>query len=366
MIRVETVSTPQVAVKNIVRDLDQGHLPLEEENRLLETLEFYECWSPLLRTLSRRLSDTSRRGVVDYIHLARIQNRRLEDSAAAARTAALLVEQMEMDYESFRQEAVPLIVAEDDFGTESLILEAISQVLPPRAGKVACLERLCLIYEKKKYNERMLNESYKRLILADSQNIKALRFFKVVYTQNNEWDEVAKILRTLHTSVRHEGDKYRYAQELATVYLYQLDRPKRAIEVIEKYCSKSHLDTSTIHFEAYSRLGNWEGCLNVLKECLTKVDGAVPKAVLHYKIGELEAQLGKVVEAATNFHLSLNLAPQFLEPFESLIELSLNGKKWHEAVALLAQLQTKVGSPELRQRIEEAKLRLQDGIASVG
>jgi tetratricopeptide (TPR) repeat protein len=202
--------------------------------------------------------------------------------------------------------------------------------------------------------------------MIDSHNVKALRFFKVVYTQNSEWEEVSKILRALHTSARLEGDKHRYAQELATVYLYQLDRPKKAIEVIERHCSKSHLDTSTIQFEAYSRLGNWAGCLQVLKDCLLRVSDDGARGILFFKIGELEQQLGNTVEAINSFRQSNSLVPEFLEPIESLIEISLAARNWTETVANLNLLASRVVNVDSRGRIEEVKARLEGGIASAG
>lgn len=353
-------------VAAIVRTLDSGNLSRTEEDACLKILEAYQCWTPFLRVVQRRIQHTDQRQVADYICLARIQRAHLGQLDDAAATAAQLVRDLRIDYRLFREAAIPQLFAEDDYAIEAPILDAISQLLPDKESRVSCMERLCLIYEKKKYNEKRLEDSYRQLFALDPENLKALRFFKVVYTQGNEWEEVAKTLRTLLGSVKHSGDRFRYAQELATVYLYQLDRPKKSLEIIDKYCSKSHLDTSIVHFEAFSRLGNWEGCLRVLKECLAKVDAASSKAVLHYRIAELEAQLGRPAEAEAGYHASLQFNPQFLEAWEGLIQNSLAKRDWLSVSELLGKMANVIRATELKLRIEEARTRLLDGIASAG
>src|SRR5690606_33746452 len=124
-----------------------------------------------------------------------------------------------------------------------------------KEDQILCLERLCLLLEKKIFNESQLTSTYEKLLEIDPLNLKALRYFKLILVQDNEWADVASILQKLLKAVRHPEEVFRVAQELATVYLYHLDKPNEAIETIQKYCHKSPLDSSTILFDAYQRIG---------------------------------------------------------------------------------------------------------------
>src|SRR5690606_9965975 len=124
---------------------------------------------------------------------------------------------------------------------------------------------------KKTHNEQLLDRAYKRLREVDPTNVKALRYFKLYFTQANEWEEVVAILKTLLGSVTRPQEVYRVAQELAAIYLYQLDMADEAITTLDTYCEGSPLDASQIMFDAYQRMANWNGCLKVLRQCLVSV-----------------------------------------------------------------------------------------------
>ena len=328
----------------------------------LRVLEDYECWNPLFRYFHRILEDPHQRQLEDYLHVAEIQSLSLEDAKVAAETCAKMVRDLGVDFASFRTEIIPRLAPNDDFGREALICAAVMPVLKQRADIIACLERLCLIYEKKKYDEERLNQCYEKLISIDSKNIKALRYFKVVYTQNQEWTQVVRILKDLYDSLEHANDRFRIAQELATVYLYQLDAPEAAIEVLERYCSGSPLDTTTIHYEAFYRLRDWKGCHRVLSKYLDKLTDRQDKAIVQFKLGELEELLDQPEKALASYQASSQLAPNFLEPVERLIELYVVKKDWPKILATLKSLKTYLKRDTLKERIDEAMTRIEDAL----
>jgi tetratricopeptide (TPR) repeat protein len=269
---------------------------------------------------------------------------------------------LKLSYSDFREKVLHSVVNEMDFDQEAIILQAILPRLKSKEDSVSCLERLCLIYEKKKYDEAQLNKSYEKLYDLDPTNIKALRYFKVVYTQTNQWEKVVQILLNLYHSAKHVNDKYRSAQELAAVYLYQLDQPTNAIDAIEKYCVDSPLNTFTIHYEAYYRIQNWEGCLKVLRNYLKRVEGGLNKAIIHLKIGELEEQVNRISDAEQSFLQAVELAPKMLEPIENLLEMFLDTHNWDKVMTYLQKLYDLVDDPFLKDKIKEGKSRLHDAL----
>jgi tetratricopeptide (TPR) repeat protein len=350
-------------IRQMLATIDSGKLPNKQvKMEMFDLLESYECWQPLFQLIQLSAGKTDSRSVEDYVRLAKVQNVYLENIAAAAETCVKAVDIMHMTYKDFQQFMLPKIIERDDWAAESKILQALWQKFSDADGKVAALERLCLLFEKKIFNDGELGSAYSRLLQIDPKNIKALRYFKVVYTQNYEWEKVANILQDLISASSHPQDIFRLAQELAAVSLYQLDRPRESIQILETYCEGSPLDASTIHYDAYQRLGDWQGCLKVLRQCLLSVEEDGGRSVLLLKIGLLEEKMGHLDVAAQSFRRAIQLWPKFLEPYERLVQISAQKKNWNEALEWLGKLHDHVEDLTLRARLDELKVRLQDGL----
>lgn len=350
-------------VRKLVAEVDAGvPLTAERRNEILDTFEQCECWSPYFRLIKRTLKDQGARQLADYVRLARVQNLYLEDVFSAAETCTAMVDTLKLSYKQFTEEVLPKVVEFEDFAAEATILSAVSDRFPSPSDHVACLERLCMLYEKKTHNEALLGRSYEKLLSIEPRNVKALRYFKLVHTQNNDWDEVVGVLKTLLGCVTHPQELFRVAQELAAVFLYQLDMAEEAINVLETYCAESPLDTSTILYDAYQRLNDWPGCLKVLRQCLLNVDDDMGRAILHYKIGGLHEQLGDLDQAQENFTKAAKLWPQFLDAIEGVIAVAIAKQDWPTIETWLKTITERVTDERLKSQLKQAQRRLQDGI----
>ncbi len=348
-------------INDLVLQLNKGaSIPEQIFEAILEKLQDYECWSLYFRVLEAQIDNPKKRQLHFYVRTAKAYAVHLEDIQRAAKICVKLLKDLRLGYNEFRERALSTIITEQDFESEAVILQAILPRMRTKEDSVACLERLCLIFEKKKYDELQLNRCYERLIDLEPSNLKALRYFKVVYTQSNQWDKVVQVLQSLFQNAKHVNDRFRSAQELAAVYLYQLDQAQNAVETIEKHCSDSPLNTFTIHYEAYFRLQNWEGCLRVLRTYLKKIDGNLNKAIIHHKIGELEEQMKRTSDAEESYLKSLDLAPRMLEPLENLIEMHLDAHRWDKVLVDLNKLYEMVDDPYLKEKVREGRTRLQD------
>ena len=345
-----------------LQTIDSIPLQSKELDLYLDVLESYECWDPVFRILNPKLQKSSTREIKYYLRLARIYAQGMEDYDQVAKICQELVRTEKMPYQLFRDQCLVHIISNEDFELESRILEAISSALNTKEDKVANLERLCLIYEKKKFDEDRLNECNQELLEIDENNQKALRFFKAMYIQNHKWEEVTEILKRILSTSRHVNDKYRIAQELATVYLCQLDQPEEAIRVIDRDCKGSPLDTSSIQYEAYFQMKDWTGCLVVLHSYLSRIDGNSNKASIYLKIGELYELQGDLNSALEAFQQSHDLYPSILEPIESMIEIYLHLKDWPKVVSLLKKMQSMLDDDSLKGKLEEALIRIEGGL----
>ena len=358
-----TMNAEAEHVRRVVAHVDANQ-PLNAEARLeaLETLEKFECWAPFFRLIKRSIDQPAQRRLADYVRLARVQNLHLEDKFAAAETCAMMVQHLKLSYAQFREEALAKIIDGEDFPAEATILSAISDRLSANPDLVDCLERLCLLYEKKTHNDGLLGKTYERLLAADPHDLKALRYFKLAYTQNNDWEEVVEILKTMMKAVRRPQELFRVAQELAAIYLYQMDRAEDAIKVLKTYCADSPLDTSTILFEAHQRLADWHGCLIVLRQCLLSVEDDFSRAVLHLKIASLHEQLNELDPALENFAKASNLWPDLLDAIEGVVNVATVKKDWQTIQHWLGVLTAKVTDDRLGAQLRQAQKRLQDGL----
>lgn len=339
-----------------------GALSPEDYLAALDVLEAYECWDPWVTAVKAHSKLHPESFVEDYCRLARVQIQYYEDVLAASDCCRMLVESSGMSFDVFRSSVLDRVIDHDDFSAEGIILQSVWERFSNISDRVACLERVCFIYEKKHHNESLLNQFYERLIKIHPENAKALRYFRTLHTQLQDWPAVVSILKRLLASAKHPQEVFRYAQELAAIYLYQLDDATSALHYIEEHCANSTLDTSTIHYEAYHRLGKYDGCLKVLRACLVNIDDDSTRSVIHYRIASLFEQQGQYQLAFENYEKTLRLQDRFLEAIEGLISTSIKLKNWTHVKEWLTVLSSAVTSPSLANQVNAGLHRLDEGI----
>ncbi len=363
---VLTESTPPIpeeTLRSYIETADSGvQVDAEVRERILAAFEAYECWLPLFR-LIRRSVDAGAAGIEDYLRLGRVQSQYLDDVFAAAETCVQAVRRLKLTFVEFQDRLLSNIVESEDWKVEATVLQAVVREFSEKKDIVAAYERLCLLFEKKIHNEDALNKSYQELLQLEPNNLKALRYFKLMLTQSADWREVASILTKMIEASHRPQDIFRLGQELAAVLLYQLDQPQESIKAIEMYCADSPLDTSTIHYDAYQRIGDWRGCLGVLQACLRRVEEDGALAVLHYKAGVLHDQLAERADALAHYQLSMQHWPSFLEPYERAITAEVNSRNWPRVRELLAAMAPQIVDDRLRPKISEAIQRIDESLS---
>ncbi len=331
----------------------------------LNQLESYECWDYWFDLVKTHAGSSPSGFADDHCRLARVNIRYFEDVTAAAESCKAIVESSGMAYSQFRTGVLDRIIDHEEFATEGVLLRTVWERFSAIEDRVEALERICFIYEKKTHNEQLLNQFYERLLKVMPDNSKALRYFRTLYTQQQEWESVVDVLQKLFSAAKHPQEGFRYAQEMAAVYLYQLENAKEAVKIIEQKCKNSTLDTSTIHYEAYFRLGNINGCLNVLRGCLLSIDDDVTRSVIHYRIASLFEQQDNYSNAYQNFEKSYQLNSGLVEAVEGMISTSIKMKDWTKVKEWLAVLSSKVSSPVLANQVRSGLSRLEEGLKDV-
>lgn len=331
---------------------------------ILRVVELHECWNSWFEAVRARVKFSELSSVADYVEMIRVKIAYLEDVDAAASICKELVSAEKMSYASFRVDVLDRVLESEQYKIESVLLMGVYEVFPEREDKIASIERLCFIFEKKAHNEKFLHQFYERLRKMHPENSKALRYFRNLYSQMQDWQAVIDVLKKLLSSAKHKQELFRHAQELAAVCLYQLGDCQEAIRYIEEYCSGSPLDTSTIHYEAYYRLGNLDGCLRVLRSALLATDDPPTRAVIYYRIATICEQLSQFQLAYENFQRALEQNDEFTEAIEGLISSSIKLKNWPAVRDWLNVLAGRTRSQNLVGQLRAGIQRLEEGMAN--
>lgn len=343
---------------------EPGFVKTSEFRDVLRVVELHECWNAWFESVRQRVKSGGASPITDYVEMIRVKIAYLEDVEGAASICKELVTSEKMSYGSFRVDVLDRVLESEMYKTESVLLMGVYEVFPQREDKIASIERLCFIFEKKAHNEKLLHQFYERLRKMHPENPKALRYFRNLYSQLQDWQAVIEVLKKLLSSAKHKQEMFRHAQELAAVYLYQLGDCQEAIRYIEEYCSGSPLDTSTIHYEAYYRLGNLDGCLRVLRSALLATDDQATKAVIHYRIATICEQLSQFQLAYENFQKALEFNDEFIEAIEGLISSSIKLKNWQTVRDWLNVLAGRTRSQNLVSQLRAGIQRLEEGMAN--
>ncbi len=87
---------------------------------------------------------------------ARAQYLNLEDVFATAETCAQAVQLLQLTYREFVETFLPALFIQDDFAAEATVMQAVAERFAKLRDQVLAMERLCLLYEKKTFNEIQL------------------------------------------------------------------------------------------------------------------------------------------------------------------------------------------------------------------
>lgn len=335
----------------------------KEYASVLDCLELHECWTLWFASVRAHIGQLPDESLDDYVRMIRVNIFYLEDVKSASEISKELVQTKKMTFLDFRLHVLDKVLESEDYKTEGALLTGVWEFFPRREDQIAAVERLCFIFEKKSHNENLLHQFYERLRKMQPDNAKALRYFRNLYSQSQDWPAVIDVLKKLLASAKHKQEVFRYAQELAAVYLYQLGDSREAIRYIEEFCAGSTLDTSTIHYEAYFRLGDLEGCLRVLRTALLVVEDPATRAIVHYRIASIYEQLNNFQLAYENFGKALQLNGDFFEAVEGLISCAIKLKNWVAVREWLNLMIANTRSPSLVGQLKAGLQRLDEGMA---
>lgn len=339
-------------------------LSSSDEQLALEELESNECWQPLFRYLDQALAAGGPNLLGHYCRLIRLRLNYFNDIPAAQALTADLIRRCQIDFPTLHDvllndHALPDLEAQH----EAALLDAASGAFSATAERVQALEKLAAVYEKRLFNEESLQQVFERLIQLDPNNIKALRYFKLAFSQAHDWEQVARVLKRLTDVVQTRQEKFRLAHDLAYCLVYHLNKPRDAILVLDRHCRESPLDVSQIEYDAAHRMGDIDRCIQVLQSALQSVRDDAGKAIVQFRMADLFRKSGKTRESEKMLQESLATWQVFLDPFEPLIQMQIASNSWAQVATTLQSLSLRVQDKELADQIQQAVRRIEAGLA---
>lgn len=342
--------------------------PKHSLESLLTTLETYECWDPYIDVIETYLQSpaldiaTQKEVRVRY---AKVLLKYLGRKTETIQTLVELVSGCDVSYKEFARSYLYRLVAKDDYTGEAYLLDHLAFAFNSPGCQVECLERLCFILEKKKFDEKKMHRSFERLLALEPSNKKALLYFKALYSHNGDFQKVAEILTTLLRQQGSTASRYRTAQELASVTLYQLGKPQAAAHILEHHCQGSPLDTQVIRYDCYFQLGIWPKCLQILKNKLRTSTDTKDRAGILFSIGHVQYRARNIVEAKRYFNECYLLDTSQVQAVIKLIEIATELEQPQELMVHLATLFDLTDDPELREEITTTYRRLKQRTAGL-
>jgi hypothetical protein len=322
----------------------------------IDTLRNYECWDPLKSWL-RKLIQTQPNSFEFEIELARATWDHRHSVRDLAKEVGAIVESHNLSFAEYELRVKRRILRDKDWANQAALLENIFDKFKAQEQKIKALEKTALIYEKKWLNEEKLYKAYSNLLKKNANNVKALKYFKVLAIQMQDWKTGIGYLHRLLRAVNGPTEKIRIAQEAAAIALYQLNLADESLNILDQYCSDSYLDTSTIRYDANMRLGRLDACIMILNEVFKDDLETNEKAIIYFKLGTLEDKRNNKREALRYFSLSFEHG-RLAEAAERICQIAVSSQDWpslQHGLSLFHDLDINDG---LRKRIKETQNRL--------
>lgn len=360
-------------IKTFAQDIISGKLQKESVDQTtlltcLKDLKTYECFEPCIKLLTEILEqkkdhksfDTSVLYVelleINYLHHASLDTcQRLikEWLSSCQETSWIAV-----------KDALLLLHLSASQTVEVLL--HIHNAFLKNEDQILCLEEAATIADKILHEEKLFVQIYKKLLHIDESNLKALYFFKSYSFQSEDWKQSQLLLdRLLSIQSLQPEQKKRFAYELASIYLYDLEDINAAEQVLKEHQIQQDRDNESLFFDLFYKQKVWDKCLSILLNTLEKYDGTgiydkkPPEDILHFRIAQIQQKMNNKKEARISYLAALQKNSSMFEAFEELVQIELAEKNWKAVLELLEKIELQIKDAEqvkqIKKLIEEIK-----------
>lgn len=342
-----------VALVSSIADFPRMHQ--NEQNVLIRELESYECYRQVDQLLRWRLANpgASRQQLMqDFVWLMRVLYLGLDSFDSFLDVAKQYIRQLQVPFSTIRLHILDEILGTENFKEHAVVLREVLGEVQENSQKVLLLERLALIYEKKLFLETEYEPIYHQILALDKTNEKARKFFKLIHIHNMEWADAAEQLKVLAQHAGSIQERVRYSHELSQLYLYNLNQPGAALELLRPLAMQ-HPEIRHTLIEAFERLDLVDELLSSLSSFERSSRDVEESGQFKFRRGCALLKVGRTDEAVKALREALQLQPGSLLIHESLISALLELGALDELSDELSRLRDVVNLTSSRSALDE-------------
>lgn len=331
-----------------------------EQDVILKQLEMYECHAQVVKLLDWRIDHTPQGNpqlFADFLKLLRIQYLGLERFDDFVESACRGIARLKLPFSMVRIHMAEDILGAENYHEQAPFYKKVMQSFGDPVQKVLLLERLSLIYEKKLFLENEVEPIFRQLLELDKYNTKARRFFKLWYMQAMSWKDVAENLEFLIEASHNPHERRRAAHELAQLYLYNLNQPKEAREILLQYCSEMMREVRQTYLECLERLELYDELLALLKDAERNAEDEIEIANIKLKAGLVCIKASRALAAIPLLRESIIHNSHLLHSYEALISALLEAGRSEEISQVVTNLSKVVNLESSRKALNDFQLR---------
>ena len=281
-------------------------IPISKQQSYLSLLADFECWDMFIQAVKIMTKVMLKDRLIDYHgYVSRICFNYLENYSLFEDLLIESSKSLKMPFNVFWRLMINDAMDHKDYVAEARALEKLILKEPNKQFAEKALERLVLLYEEKIYNDELINNTYKKLLRLNANNVKALIYFKNICTQRQDWKEVEHLLKSLIVSNQLTIEKNYYIIELAAVYLNYLNETNLAKDLLKQITGKNGYHTCKTKFCLLSLSGEYSSAFDCLKDMLEVVEDPSKKAHIYFHLALTRLNLNEIEEAFADFEKSL-------------------------------------------------------------
>lgn len=342
-------------LKNVVQSIPYfSQLNQHEQNSLIENLAAYECYSQCIALLEWRIANTfhaEEYQLNDYVLAMNLWYLGAEDWNRFIEVARTCIAKLKIGFTTIRIQIAQPILGKESYSLLAKFYNSILDSIAEPSQKVLVLEHLAFLSEKKLFLENQVEEIFDKILEIDPGNYKALRYYKQIYVNSARWRDAAKILSQMVERFPPGFEQNRASFELAQVYLYQLNQPHKAKDILSQLINKTTIDISQTYIEALERLGSNDELLDYLKNLEFKLRSPEDKCENKQRLGIAYLKLGQPDLAIAQLSDAVKMNPKSLEAHESHLSALVEAKRTIEVVDALKVFQSALSEQRNKQTI---------------
>lgn len=293
----------------------------QEQDILMRHLEAYECYRQLDQLLRWRIARPDRshsQKLNDSIWLMKVFYLGLDSFDSFLDAAELCVKSLQIPFSTIRLRILDEVLGHESFKEHVEVLRVVIPLMQDVPQRVLALERLAVIAEKKLFLEGEVDSIYSQILKLAPHNEKARKHRKILHIHNMEWTEAAAQLKVLAEHTGNLQERARHKHELAQLYLYNLNQPGAALEILRPMAIQFPETRHTL-IEAYERLEMNDELISALVSFERTSRDPEESSQFKFRRGNGLLKLGRPEEAAKAFREALQLNPNSLLVHESLV-----------------------------------------------